>query len=72
MSGRKNDIIWNNFTKKTTVGKSGCRAVCNKCGKDLQGLVERLKKHVLECTANCVKGMYNLYSTNDGIDFDKD
>jgi hypothetical protein len=49
MSGRRSDAVWNNFKKVTVDGKSGCRAVCNKCNKEMQGLVERMKKHLLEC-----------------------
>lgn len=52
--GRKEDNIWQYFVKQTIVGKLGCRAVCKKCGKNIQGLVERLKTHWETCkNKNC-------------------
>ena len=52
MPGRKSDLIWTNYKKMTTPGKCGTRAICKKCGMELQGLVERLKKHAEICTGN--------------------
>ncbi len=49
MSERKGDVIWRIFEKKMVVGKSGCRATCKLCKKEMQGLVDRLKKHSEEC-----------------------
>ena len=50
MSGRKSDHVWIYFDTKKEVGKAGCRATCKKCGKEMQGLVARLKQHYHECT----------------------
>jgi hypothetical protein len=55
MSGRKSDAIWNSFEKKVNVGMTGCKAVCKNCRKEMQGLVERMKKHVGECSAQISK-----------------
>uniref|UniRef100_A0A6P7H6L1 Uncharacterized protein LOC114346820 n=1 Tax=Diabrotica virgifera virgifera TaxID=50390 RepID=A0A6P7H6L1_DIAVI len=45
MSGRKKDPIWQFYVKTTNPNKLGCRAICRKCRKDIQGLVQRLKAH---------------------------
>lgn len=45
MAGRKEDSIWQFYIKKTERNKLGCRAVCKKCNKEIQGLVQRLKAH---------------------------
>ncbi|XP_050507193.1 uncharacterized protein LOC126891479 [Diabrotica virgifera virgifera] len=45
MSGRKEDPIWQFYIKTTNPNKLGCRAICRKCRKDIQGLVQRLKAH---------------------------
>jgi len=31
------------------VGKSGCRAKCKMCGKELQGIVAQMKHHFSQC-----------------------
>lgn len=49
MAGRKEDIIWKFFEKKTDPNKTGCRAVCKSCNKEIQGLVQRLKDHKKFC-----------------------
>jgi len=48
MPGRKLDSVWLYFDKVVDPGKTGCRAKCKECGKDMQGLVSRLKQHRLE------------------------
>lgn len=52
MSGRKKDIIWNNFNEIKEIGKSGYKAECKKCGKIFQGIVKRMIKHKTECESN--------------------
>lgn len=49
MAGRKEDNIWKYFEKKTDPNKTGCRAVCKSCSKEIQGLVQRLKDHKKFC-----------------------
>ena len=49
MSGRKSDHVWQYFETKNVAGKAGCRATCKKCGKEMQGLVARLKQHYHDC-----------------------
>ena len=53
MAGRKKDNIWNFFIKKmpsgTSKARTGCRAQCKDCGFELQGLVDRMKKHQKKC-----------------------
>ena len=39
-SGRKFDQVWLHFNRQTEPGKTGSRAICKKCGKDIQGLDE--------------------------------
>lgn len=48
-AGRKKDPIWFYFNEKFEVGKKGNRAICKKCGKEMQGLVARLKNHISTC-----------------------
>ena len=50
MSGLKRLPVWIYFDTKKEVGKAGCRATYKKCGKEMQGLVARLKQHYHECT----------------------
>lgn len=52
MSGRKKDCVWLYFDKFTVHGKSGCKAKCKKCAKQMQGLVSRMKQHVQDCNSN--------------------
>lgn len=49
--GRKKHTIWKYFDERKQLGKNGSRAVCKICGKDIQGLVERLIKHHQKCSA---------------------
>lgn len=50
-SGRKKDPIWIYFKELPVVpGKSGLRATCKKCNKELQGIVSRLKAHHKKCS----------------------
>lgn len=62
--GRKEFGIWQHFIKKKVVGKLGCRAVCKKCGKELQGLVDRLKSHWETCKSKTsdISGLETLQS----------
>jgi len=48
MPGRKLDSVWLYFDKVVEAGKTGCTAKCTECGKDIQGLVSRLRQHRLE------------------------
>jgi hypothetical protein len=59
-AGRKRDPIWNYFTElPANLGKTGCRAKCNECGVELQGLVARMKGHKMKCN-----GAEELQSTS--------
>lgn len=53
-AGRKRDLVWNYFHKIETE-KSGCRAKCKRCGQEVQGLVDRLKKHHLICEVQIIE-----------------
>lgn len=46
-SGRKKDPIWNYYNEKTD-GK-WTKAECKQCSKQMQGLVDRMKKHLKIC-----------------------
>ena len=48
---RHTDPVWNNFVKIVTVGKTGSRAKCKSCNKEIQGIVSRLKLHTLSCAS---------------------
>lgn len=48
-SGRKRDVIWNEFTELKVADKQGSRAVCKRCNHELQGIVDRMKKHSKFC-----------------------
>ena len=50
--GRKQDDIWRYFKKSVTFGKTGCRATCISCNKEMQGLVKRMKDHFEACQGN--------------------
>ena len=43
MSGRKQDCVWLCFDKIEAAGKIRCWVKCKKCGKEMQGLVARIK-----------------------------
>jgi len=45
MAGRKEDSVWQFYLKTTDSKKSGCRATCKNCKKEIQGIVQRLKAH---------------------------
>lgn len=47
--GRGRDGIWQHYTEMRTIGKTGSRAECKKCKKQIQGIVSRLKTHHNEC-----------------------
>ena len=46
---RQLDSVWNYFEKVVQIGKTGCRAKCKRCSKDIQGIVARMKCHVDIC-----------------------
>jgi len=48
--GRKKDVIWHYYIEKQ--GKKSKRAVCKKCGKEMQGLTSRMKSHFNKCSIN--------------------
>ena len=51
MPGRKQDSIWFYFERLVVPGKTGCRAKCKSCSKDMQGLVTRMKQHHQLCSS---------------------
>lgn len=64
MAGRKQDAVWLNFDRvRPTSGKSGFRAKCKDCGKEMQGLVARLKQHHGACHAKIIE-LDTLNSSN--------
>lgn len=64
MTGRKSDSIWNYFEKSIALpGRKGCRAVCKKCGKSMEGQVARMKKHYDKCLS-ITSGAGNLKPTS--------
>ena len=63
--GRNEFSVWQHFIKNKVVGKLGCRAVCKKCDKQLQGLVDRLKSHWETCkseTSDISSGLETLHA----------
>ena len=38
--GRRQDVIWLKFERTITPGKSGSKATCKSCRKQMQGIVE--------------------------------
>ena len=50
MPGRHQDSIWYHFDKILQPGKTGCRAKCKSCSKDMQGIVSRMKQHYVACS----------------------
>jgi hypothetical protein len=59
-SGRKPDAIWDEFSKLKIAGKQGSRAVCKRCNHELQGIVDRMKKHYELCS----KSTQNVEQSN--------
>lgn len=51
MTGRKADIIWKFYEKKVVEGRKGCRAICKKCHKAMEGQIARMKAHYSNCVA---------------------
>lgn len=49
--GRQKNSIWRYLEEKKSFGKSGSRATCSKCNKEMQGLVQRLNQHYRICSA---------------------
>lgn len=49
MSGRKRDNIWIFYNEKKSDSSKFLRAICKKCGSEMQGLVARMKKHIEKC-----------------------
>ncbi|CAG4952689.1 unnamed protein product [Parnassius apollo] len=51
---KNQSLVWVNFIEVSNKasGKTGCRAECRKCGKSMQGLVNRLKKHLKTCNTD--------------------
>ena len=47
--GRKQDSIWLQFERVIVPGKSGCRAICKSCNKEMMGIVSRMKDHYNQC-----------------------
>lgn len=47
--GRQKDNIWIHFVESKTIGKSGSRAKCKRCDKELQGIPLRMKAHYDQC-----------------------
>jgi len=50
MAGRKQDSVSLYYEKLATPGKGGCSAKWKQCGKDMQGLVSRMKQHQSICS----------------------
>jgi len=63
MSGRKSDVIWHKFKKIVTAGKTGCQALCNTCGEEMQGIVERMKRHVRICQVPITAVSMHLFTS---------
>ena len=56
MAGRKQDAVWLNYDRvRPTSGKAGFRARCKDCGKEMQGLVVRLKQHRGACPSKVIE-----------------
>ena len=46
ISDRKQDCVLLYLDKIKVVGKAICRGICKKCGKEMQGVVSRIKKSI--------------------------
>ncbi|XP_063832642.1 uncharacterized protein LOC135081783 [Ostrinia nubilalis] len=48
---RKKDPIWDRYLEISNAlgDKTGCRTQCKKCGKEMKGLVQRMKEHQKNC-----------------------
>ena len=50
MAGRKQDIVWHYFERTSVTGNCGYRAKWKSCGKEMQGLLARMKSHYNICS----------------------
>lgn len=64
MAGRKKDFIWNHFHEIETKSGKGLRAKCKHCGKEIQGIVSRLKCHISNCELSKSENYQNSSTKN--------
>lgn len=60
MSGRKRDSVWQYFNARK--GEKSIRVTCKTCGKDMQGLVARMKSHLSKCVPEPVADEESFHS----------
>jgi hypothetical protein len=46
MPGRKRDSVWLNFDEVKIESRKGKRAKCKECGGEMEGLTQRMRKHL--------------------------
>ena len=51
--GRKQADVWENFERTQKQGNSGTWAVCKTCRAGMQGIPERMSKHIDACESEC-------------------
>ena len=49
--GRKPDPVWLHYERIVTPGKTGTKATCKYCRKQMQGIVDRMKSHINQCSS---------------------
>ena len=49
--GRKQDPVWLHYEQAVVPGKTGCRATCKYCKKEMMGIVDRMKTHISQCSS---------------------
>ena len=61
-AGRQRDAIWDDFEGLPATSKQkATRAKCKACDKDIQGLVQRLKKSIMAIFQLSMKGNKEIY-----------
>ena len=49
--GRKQDPVWLHYEQAVVPGKTGCRATCKYCKKEMMGIVARMRTHLSQCSS---------------------
>lgn len=66
-AGRKSNVLWEHFKRVPNANKTGWRAICNSCQVELQGVLDRMKKHFEQCRSR--GDIQSLESDDEDVSF---
>ena len=49
--GRKQDPIWLHYERTVIPGKTGSKATCKYCRKQMMGIADRMSSHISQCSS---------------------